>query len=124
MRRGVERIDAETSVFEILPRLRRGHVLAVCGAAGFVGLLTASDLIARTSQRLVPTRAVDLLPADTQFCYEDTDAREACELMRRCGIDRLVVLSHDRKPLGVLVGDATGAIRGPEGRVTTAGGPG
>lgn len=112
MHGALERIDASASLLELLPRLLAGRPVAVCGQGGFVGLLSPGDLIAQASRRPVPLRAADLLPVDTQFCYEDTDPAEADELMRRCGVDRLAVLDHDRVPLGILVRDK-GVFRPP-----------
>jgi CBS domain-containing protein len=92
--------------------------LPVCQDDRLVGMITDRDITVRaTADGRDPktTRVEDVLTPGVVYCFEDQDVKDAAGLMTTNEIRRLVVLSHDKRLVGIVsLGDlpvATGDDR-------------
>src|SRR4051812_20525713 len=80
--------------------------MPVCGDNDkIVGMLTDRDIIIRaTAEGKDPktTRVQDAMSEDVIWCYEDQDADEAAELMQERQVRRMLVMSRDKRLVGIV----------------------
>ncbi len=79
-------------------------VLPVCDAEGFVGILTARDVVVRVVGEKRDPKAVRVGEAMTPniiYCFEDEDVGKAASLLADHHIRRLPVLSRERHLVGI-----------------------
>jgi CBS domain-containing protein len=103
----IEMITPDTSLKEAAARMRDLDigVLPVADGTDVLGMLTDRDICVRAvAEGLDPrtTKARECMTKDVQFCYEDQDLKDAARLMEEKQIRRLLVLSRQRHPVGIL----------------------
>jgi len=80
--------------------------MPVCGDNDkIVGMLTDRDITIRaTAEGKDPktTRVQDAMSEDVIWCYEDQDADEAAELMQERQVRRMLVMSRDKRLVGIV----------------------
>ncbi len=107
----VETISADSSVKEAAEKMKNLDVgfLPVIDGDQLVGVITDRDITIRlVALGLDPktTRVRDEMTTAVIYCFEDQDITEAAKIMEDNQIRRLLVLNHNRQPVGVFsVGD-------------------
>ena len=89
---------------ERMPDLDSG-VLPVGQKDRVVGMLTDRDITIRATaagKDPNPTRLEAVMTPDVVYCYEDEDARDAARKMEEHQLRRLIVLSRDKRLVGIL----------------------
>jgi arabinose-5-phosphate isomerase len=104
---GPSPVSAATSLQDAARLMRRaGHApLLVLEADQLVGTLSAWDLSVRgCAEGLAPGQAAvgQVMSRDPVRCSPDLDLREAGGLMRKRGVEALVVCDEEDHPVGVL----------------------
>jgi CBS domain-containing protein len=108
MTRGVECARPNDSVVKAAERMRNLNIgsLPVCGENDrLVGMLTDRDITVRsTAAGKTPTdvRVEDVMTPETVYCFEDAPISDAASLMEQKQIRRLVVLSQDKRMVGIV----------------------
>lgn len=128
MTRKVAGISPDGTLHEAAEKMRALDVgpLPVVDGNRVVGMLTDRDITVRASAGgLAPSRIKvrDVMTADVVYCYEDESVGEAARKMKGNNIQRLIVLSRDRRLVGLVslgdlavegaAGEAADALRGP-----------
>lgn len=107
MTRNVQVVRPETTLQEaarIMKDLDVGPV-PVCDGERLVGMLTDRDITIRaTAEGKSPksTMVQDVMTSDVVYCFEDQDIQEAARLMQEQQIRRLLVLSRDKRLVGII----------------------
>lgn len=107
MTRNVEVVRPDSTVAEAAERMRSLDVgpMPVCDGERLVGMLTDRDITVRaTADGRDPknTRVRDVMTDDVVYCFEDQDATEAARIMEQRQIRRLLVLSRDKRLVGIV----------------------
>src|SRR5437870_1657063 len=108
MTRGVECARPTDSIARTAEKMREWNVgsLPVCGDNDkLVGMITDRDITVRaTAAGSDPsgTRVSDVMTPGVVYCFEDQDVQEAARLMEENQIRRLVVLSRDKRLVGIV----------------------
>jgi CBS domain-containing protein len=116
MTQDVRLIHPDTSLKEAAGKMKQFDIgmLPVVDEDKVVGILTDRDIIVRAiAEGKDPdkTRAGDAMSTDVITAYDDQDATEISELMKKNQVRRLVVLNHDNKITGVFsLGDLATAL--------------
>jgi CBS domain-containing protein len=116
MTQDVKLIHRDTSLKEAAGKMKQFDIgmLPVVDEDKVVGILTDRDIIVRAiAEGKDPdkTRAGDAMSTDVITAYDDQDATEISELMKKNQVRRLVVLNHDNKITGVFsLGDLATAL--------------
>jgi len=79
--------------------------LPVCDHDRLVGMITDRDITVRaTAEGLDPwtTHVSEVMTPDVVYCFEDDHVSEAVRLMEEKQIRRLVVLSRDKRLVGIV----------------------
>jgi CBS domain-containing protein len=79
--------------------------LPVCDGDTLLGMITDRDITVRaTSAGKDPkrTRVHEAMTDDLVYCYEDQDVREAAQMMEDKQIRRILVLSRDKRLVGIV----------------------
>lgn len=80
--------------------------IPVCGENDrLIGMLTDRDIAIRAvADGLDPTTTLvrDVMTPDVIFAFEDDDVREAAHMMSEQQVRRLLVLSHDKRLVGIV----------------------
>ena len=79
--------------------------LPVCDGDRLIGVLTDRDLITRALAEGMESKAMlgrDLVTSPAIYCFEDQSVDEAAKLMHDNQIRRLVILSRDKRMVGVV----------------------
>jgi CBS domain-containing protein len=125
MQRNVEVISGDTSVREAARKMEASGIgaLPVAQEGKIVGMLTDRDVVVRSVARGDDpdrTRAMDAMTPDLAWCYDDDSIETVSRKMSECQIQRLVILDHDEKLVGIVsLGDLARA-RGNAPAVTHA----
>jgi CBS domain-containing protein len=108
MTRGAECVRPTQSLQEAAQRMKALDVgpLPVCGDHDrLVGMLTDRDITVRAVAEAYDPRTTtvhEVMTPDVVYCFEDQDVQEAARLMREHQVRRLVVLSRDRRLVGIV----------------------
>jgi CBS domain-containing protein len=107
MTRNVEVIPPDASVEQAAERMKALDVgvLPVCDGERLVGMLTDRDITLRaTAAGRDPrrTKVSEAMTPDISYCFEDQDVKEAAQLMEQRQIRRLVILSRDKRLVGIV----------------------
>ena len=108
MTRGVECVRPEDTVSTAASRMRELDVgsVPVCGDDDrLVGMLTDRDITVRaTAGGADPscTYVRDVMTPNIVYCFEDQNVNEAARMMKDNQIRRLVVLTRDKRMIGIL----------------------
>lgn len=109
----VERVEPDTSVKESAVKMRDHNVgcLPVEEKGKLVGLITDRDITCRSvadGKDAAAIKVRDIMSKDIATCYDDAHINEATHLMVERGLERVPVLDHDEKLVGVLsLGDVS-----------------
>jgi CBS domain-containing protein len=79
--------------------------LPVCDGDRLIGVLTDRDLITRAFAEGMESKAMlgrDLVTSPAIYCFDDHSVDEAAKLMHDNQIRRLVILSRDKRMVGVV----------------------
>jgi len=79
--------------------------LPVCDGDRLIGVLTDRDLITRALAEGTESKAMlgrDLVTSPAIYCFDDQNVDEAAKLMHDNQIRRLVILSRDKRMVGVI----------------------
>jgi CBS domain-containing protein len=111
MSRNVECISPETTIMEASQKMKSLDVgfLPVCEGDRLAGTVTDRDIVLRvvTAGKDVRTcKARDIMTDNVVWCFEDMAADEIGEIMADKEIRRVLVLSRDKRLVGVIsIGD-------------------
>lgn len=111
MTKRVEVVAPDASLHEAARKMKDLDVgpLPVCDGDRLVGMITDRDLTVRaTAEGLDPDEATvrDVMTAEVLYCYEDQDVRDAAQTMQEQQIRRLLVLSREKRLVGIVsIGD-------------------
>ncbi len=106
-----EMIDSTSSLIEAAEKMKSLNVGFLPAKEGtrLAGLLTDRDIVIRgLAEGLDPgsTQVKDILSSEVVYCYDDDSVEEAARLMEDNRIRRLIVIDHDRTPVGIVsIGD-------------------
>jgi CBS domain-containing protein len=107
MTHGVDVIHPNATLQEAAQQLRRLDVgpLPVCDGERLVGMLTDRDITVRaTAEGRDPktTKVQDVMTCEVIYAFEHQGITEAARLMEEHQIRRLVVLSRDKRLVGIV----------------------
>jgi len=103
----VEVVRPDASLQEAAERMMKLDVgpLPVCDGERLVGMLTDRDITVRAiAQGRDPktTQVQEAMSPDVIYCFEDQDVEDAADLMEEHQIRRVVILSRDKKLVGIV----------------------
>ena len=122
MARDVKLIHPNTSLKEAAEKMKQFDIgmLPVVEEDKVVGILTDRDIIIRAiaeDRDPEKTNAGEAMSKDVITAYDDQDAEEISQLMKKKQVRRLVLLNHDEKVTGVFsLGDLATALSDMEGK--------
>ena len=101
MTRKFEIVQADARLEDVARKLETSglKLLPVCQDGHLVGVITHTDLAKRIPGA---SRVSDVIAPDLLFCFVNTEATEAANLMRENRVRYLPVLDHDKSIVGVL----------------------
>ena len=107
MTRDVEVIHPDDTLQTAAEKMRSRDIgfLPVCDGDRLIGVLTDRDLITRAFAEGTESKAIlgrDLVTSPAIYCFDDQNVDEAAKLMHDNQIRRLVVLSRDKRTVGVV----------------------
>jgi CBS domain-containing protein len=107
MSRGVKVIDSTATLLEAAEMMRDQDVgaLPVGDAGRPTGMLTDRDIVVRAlaeNKDPAQTRVREIITPRLATIYEDQDVSEAAALMAKEQVRRLLVLDHNKAPVGIL----------------------
>jgi CBS domain-containing protein len=107
MQRDVK-VIVETATVREAARLMKEHdvgALPVCDGETIKGVVTDRDIVVRAIAAAADpneARVADAMTRDVVWCYEDDSVEDAARTMNERQIRRLLVLSRDKKLVGIL----------------------
>ena len=122
MTENVETVGPDITLKECAEKMKRRNVgiLPVIEGKKTIGVLTDRDITLRAVAEgadVNKTKARDVMTREPYFVYEDQTIDEACELMEKKKIRRLIVLNREGSLAGVLtLNDVT--VKGKDTRRT------
>jgi CBS domain-containing protein len=107
MSRNVKVIDSTATLLEAAELMRDEDIgaLPVADAGRPIGMLTDRDIVVRALADYKDpnqTRVRDIITPRLSTIYADQDVSEAAELMAKQQVRRLLVIDHDKAPVGIL----------------------
>jgi CBS domain-containing protein len=107
MTKGVEYARPDDTIAQAAERMRELNVgsLPVCEDGGLIGMLTDRDITVRAtagSRDPRETYVSDVMTLEAFYCFEDQDVEEAARLMQEKQVRRLLVLSRDKRLVGIV----------------------
>lgn len=111
MHRDPQVIRGDTTLREAAQRMRDADIgaLPVCEGDRIEGVLTDRDVVVRSiAQGDDPekARAADVMTREIAWCFDDDSIDEASRKMSERQVQRLLVLNHDKKLVGIVsIGD-------------------
>lgn len=115
MSRNVEVIRPDDTLASAAELMRTHDIgaIPVCNGDKVIGMITDRDIVVRgVARHLDPDQTLVERCCSTavQWCFDDMEVDEAAERMEQHQIRRLIVVSHDKKLVGMLsLGDISGA---------------
>jgi len=79
--------------------------LPVCEGDRLVGMVTDRDITVRAVAEGCDSRTTtvrDVMTSDVVYCFENQDVEEAARLMKEHQVRRLIVLSRDKRLVGIV----------------------
>jgi CBS domain-containing protein len=106
MTRSVECIHPDNTLQEAAQKMKALDIgpLPVCVKDRLAGMLTDRDIVLRAVAEGRDPRAVrvrDTMTPEVVYCFEDQDVREVAQLMKEKQIRRLIVLSRNKRLVGI-----------------------
>jgi CBS domain-containing protein len=115
---GIETIAPQASLAEAAKKMASQDIgsLPVCTAERrVVGIITDRDITVRAVARGMDpnsTRVEEVMTRDVLSCSSDADVEQACELMEKRQVRRLLVTGEDDTPVGIVsLGDIALCLR-------------
>jgi len=111
MTTSVECIDPDATLKEAASRMKALDIgfLPLCQKDRIIGTLTDRDITIRAvaeGRESASTRARDIMGTDVFYCFEDQDVEDCAAYMREKEVRRLLILSRDKRLVGVVsIGD-------------------
>jgi CBS domain-containing protein len=102
-----EMIDSTDSLREAARKMKSLNVglLPVQEGTMLIGLITDRDIVVRglaEGRDADATQVRDIVSSEVVYCFEDDGIEDAIRLMEENKVRRLIVVDHDRVPVGVL----------------------
>ena len=120
MGQNVETVGPDATLQETAEKMKRRNigVLPVVEGKTPIGVITDRDITLRavaSGADVTKTKVREVMTREPSFAYEDQTINEACELMEKKKIRRLIVLNREGGLVGVLsLNDVT--VKGKETR--------
>jgi CBS domain-containing protein len=115
---GIETIPPQATLAEAAKKMASQDIgsLPVCaGRRQVVGIITDRDITVRAVARGMDpnqTRVEDVMTRDVLSCSSDAEVEDACELMERRQVRRLLVTDGNDTPVGIVsLGDIALCLR-------------
>jgi CBS domain-containing protein len=115
---GIETITPHASLAEAAKKMASQDIgsLPVCDEPRrVVGIITDRDITVRAVARGMDpnqTRVEDVMTRDVLSCSSDAEVEDACELMEKRQVRRLLVTGQDEVPVGIVsLGDIALCLR-------------
>jgi CBS domain-containing protein len=115
---GIETIAPQASLAEAAKKMASQDIgsLPVCAERlRVVGIITDRDITVRAVARGMDpnsTRVEEVMTRDVLSCSSDADVEDACELMEKRQVRRLLVTGQDDMPIGIVsLGDIALCLR-------------
>ena len=115
---GIETIGPQATLAEAAKKMASQDIgsLPVCAERRtVVGIITDRDITVRAVARGMDpnqTRVEDVMTRDVLSCSSDAEVEDACELMERRQVRRLLVTGDDDMPVGIVsLGDIALCLR-------------
>jgi CBS domain-containing protein len=115
---GIETITPHASLAEAAKKMASQDIgsLPVCDEPRrVVGIITDRDITVRAVARGMDpnqTRVEDVMTRDVLSCSSDSEVEDACELMEKRQVRRLLVTGQDEVPVGIVsLGDIALCLR-------------
>ena len=107
MTSNVEVIHPEDTLQTAAEKMRNRDIgfLPVCDGDRLIGVLSDRDLIIRALAEGLDSKTIigrDLVTSPAIYCFDDQSVDEAARIMHDNQIRRLVILSHDKRMVGVI----------------------
>lgn len=107
MTRGVECVGPDATLQEAAAKMKALEVgpLPVCDEGRLVGVVTDRDITVRATaagDAPAEARVADVMTPEVIYCFEDAHVEDAALLMEQKQIRRLLVLSQDRRLVGIV----------------------
>lgn len=107
MTKGVIMVDPATSISDVADIMKNKDIGAVPVGKGesIEGIVTDRDIVVRgiaMGEDIDAAPVSKIMSREVSACYEDSDIREAAELMQERKIRRLIVLDHEDRPVGMI----------------------
>jgi CBS domain-containing protein len=102
-----EMIDSTSSLREAARKMKSLNVgfLPVQEGTMLIGLITDRDIVIRglaEGQDVESTQVKDIISSEVVYCFEDDSIEDAVRLMEENKVRRLIVVDHDRVPVGIV----------------------
>lgn len=103
----VECTPPSATLFEAAVRMKELNVgsLPVCENDRLVGMITDRDIVVRAVAECRNPADVlvhDIMTPETTYCFEDDKIEDAAQVMKEKQIRRLVVLSREKRLVGIV----------------------
>jgi len=103
----VEMADVDETITDVAQKMKAHNMgaLPVCQQDMVVGIITDRDIVVRsTCNGWDPNRTLvsEIMTPDVICCNEDDDIAEAARLMEEKQLHRLLVISSDNTPVGMV----------------------
>ena len=115
---GIETIRPQATLAEAAKKMASQDIgsLPVCSdRRSVVGIITDRDITVRAVARGIDpnqTRVEEVMTKDVLSCSSDADVEQACELMEKRQVRRLLVTGQDDTPVGIVsLGDIALCLR-------------
>jgi CBS domain-containing protein len=103
----VEVVPPEATLQQAAQKMKSMDVgpMPICDGERVLGMVTDRDITVRaTAEGLDPktTPVANVMTPEVVFCFEDQDVSEAARIMQEKQIRRLLVMSRDKKLVGIV----------------------
>lgn len=108
MTKGVECVRPDDSIKDAARKMKDMDVgpMPVCGDDGkLAGMVTDRDIAVRAvaeGKDPMTCRVKDVMTPDVFWCFDDQDVSEASKMMKDKQVRRLVVLSREKRMVGIV----------------------
>jgi CBS domain-containing protein len=102
-----EMVNSTSSLREAARKMKSLNVgfLPVQEGTMLIGLITDRDIVVRglaEGRDVDSTQVKDIISSEVVYCFEDDSIEDAVRLMEENKVRRLIVVDHDRVPVGIV----------------------
>jgi CBS domain-containing protein len=102
-----EMVNSTSSLREAARKMKSLNVgfLPVQEGTMLIGLITDRDIVVRglaEGRDADSTQVKDIISSEVVYCFEDDSVEDAVRLMEENQVRRLIVVDHDRVPVGIV----------------------